>query len=138
MVPNQKLLSILHTRDFCYGPDYCEARQRNMATTKWRITRQDMTILKNWELYWSINWCWSAEGLSPRSSPFITLNHPILRCRDVTALLPGLHYCIAATLRHGSTTDPYFCVVGSKPWQFHNSLMVSIISQIYTQETKWQ
>ncbi len=42
----------------CYGP----------ATNKWRITRQD-------KFYWSINWCWSTEGLFPRLSPFITLNH---------------------------------------------------------------
>jgi hypothetical protein len=110
---------------------------------------QDMTILKNWELYWSINWCWSAGRLSRRPSPFITLNHPILRCRDMAALqyccnaakstllhaamLPGLHATLpglsvtcynttrsallhAATLRHGSTTGLYFCVVGSRPW----------------------
>jgi len=42
----------------CYG----------LTTNKWRITRQD-------KLYWSINRCWSAEGLFPRLSPFITLNH---------------------------------------------------------------
>jgi hypothetical protein len=43
---------------WCYGP----------VTNKWRITRQD-------KFYWSINWCWSVEGLFLRLSPFITLNH---------------------------------------------------------------
>jgi hypothetical protein len=31
------------------------------------------------------------------------------------AMLPGLHCCTFATLRHGSTTSPCFCVVGSRP-----------------------
>jgi len=46
------------SRSNCYGP----------TTNKWKITRQD-------KLYWSINWCWSADRLFPRLSPFITLDH---------------------------------------------------------------
>ncbi len=54
------------------------------------------------------NGCWSAGGLSPRPFPFITLNHPILRCRDVVEMWlhcytvqMWLHYC---TVERGCTT----------------------------------
>ncbi len=66
------------------------------ATTKWRITRQDKTRYDNIGelrvllIHQLVLVCWS---LFPRPSPFITLNHPILRCRDVVALQ---HCCNAA------------------------------------------
>jgi len=53
-----KDIVIISIPSSCYG----------LAINKWRITRQD-------KFYWSINWCWSAEELFPRLSPFITLNH---------------------------------------------------------------
>jgi hypothetical protein len=47
------------TTTCCYGPGY--KQEENYKT------RHDMTILKNWEFYWSINWCWSAWRLFPSS-----------------------------------------------------------------------
>ncbi len=104
-------------------------------------TRQDMAILDNWELYWSINWCWSAGGLSPRPSPFITLNHPILRCPVCTAAccnaamfallhaatLPGL---IAACCNAARSALLHCC--NAETWQHYWSLLLCCRIQAMT------
>jgi hypothetical protein len=126
-----------------------------MATTKWRITRQDKTRygsteeLKALLIHQLVLVCWRVV---PQTISFYNpepsyLEMPSLHCCMLqrcqvyivaccntarstllhAAMLLGRHCCTVATLRHGNTTGPCFCVVGSKPWHMVHTAKDAVV-----------
>ncbi len=71
------------------------------------------TYLLSWPGFDNTKAGTSSAAMSQRCN---TARSALLHAAMLT--LPGLHCCTVATLRHGSTTSPCFCVVGSRPWHY--------------------
>jgi hypothetical protein len=115
-----------------------------MATTKWRITRQNKTRYDNTRelrallIHQLVLVCWRAvpqtiSFYNPEPSYLEMPRHGctavlLQRCQVyIVACCNAARFACntagsallhAATLRHGSTIGPYFCVVGSRPWHY--------------------